>query len=99
MIVTCVHVYVKPENVEDFIQASRINHENSIQEPTNFRFDVLQSEDDPTQFLLYEAYESKEGAAAHKDTEHYKTWRATVEPWMAKKRQGVPYKMIAPSDR
>ena len=99
MIVTCVHVYVKPENVEDFIQASRINHENSIKEPMNFRFDVLQYKEDPTQFLLYEAYESNEGAAAHKDTEHYKTWWATVEPWMAKKRQGVPYEMIAPSDR
>jgi autoinducer 2-degrading protein len=99
MIVTCVHVYVKPENVEDFIKASTINHQNSIQEPTNFRFDVLQSEDDPTQFLLYEAYESKEGAAAHKETEHYKTWRETVEPWMAKKRQGVPYKFIAPTSK
>ena len=96
MIVTCVHVDVKPEHVEDFIQATTTNHQNSIAEPTNVRFDVLQSRDDPTKFLLYEAYESDEGAAAHKQTEHYLTWRNTVEPWMAKPRQGVSYTGIAP---
>jgi len=96
MIVTCVHVDVKPEYVEDFIRATRINHQNSVAEPTNLRFDVLQSTDEPTKFLLYEAYASEEGAAAHKQTEHYLTWRKAVEPWMAKPRQGVPYTGIAP---
>ncbi len=96
MIVTCVHVYVKPEHVEDFIRATRMNHENSVKEPMNLRFDVLQSSEDPTRFLLYEAYESEEGAAAHKQTEHYLTWRKSVEQWMAKPRHGVPYKGIAP---
>ena len=96
MIVTCVHVCVKPEYVDDFIKATQINHENSIKEALNKRFDVLQSQDDPTQFILYEAYENPEGAAAHKQTEHYLTWRKTVEPWMAKPRQGIPYTVIAP---
>jgi len=96
MIATCVYVDVKPEHVEDFIRATRINHENSVKEPLNLRFDVLQSRDDSTQFLLYEAYESEAGAVAHKQTEHYLTWRKTVEPWMAKPRQGVPYTGIAP---
>ena len=96
MIVTCVHVDVKPEHVEDFIQASRLNHENSIKEPTNIRFDVLQRKDDPTKFMLYEAYESEEGAAAHKNTQHYLDWRKAVEPWMATPREGVPYHVIAP---
>jgi hypothetical protein len=55
MIVTTVTVYVKPENIEDFIEASTENHESSIKEPGNMRFDVLQSMSDPTRFLLYEA--------------------------------------------
>ncbi|WP_017302882.1 antibiotic biosynthesis monooxygenase [Spirulina subsalsa] len=96
MIVTCVYVWVKPENVEDFIQATKINHENSIQEPENRRFDILQDPQDPTAFILYEAYASEAGAVAHKQTEHYLTWRKTVEPWMAKARQGIPYTVIAP---
>lgn len=96
MIVTCVHVFVKPEHVEDFIKATKINHENSIQEPQNTRFDILQDKQDPTKFILYEAYESEEGAAAHKQTEHYLTWRDTVAPWMAEPRKGIPYTVIAP---
>ena len=96
MIVTCVHVFVKPEHVEDFIAASKRNHENSVQEPGNRRFDVLQSTEDPTRFLLYEAYDDAASAAAHKGTEHYRVWRDTVASWMAKPREGVPYAGIAP---
>ncbi len=96
MIVTCVHVDVKPEHVEEFVQATRINHESSVMEPDNLRFDVLQSDADPTKFLLYEAYANEEGARAHKQTEHYLAWRKAVEPWMAKPRVGVPYTGIAP---
>ena len=99
MIVTCVHVRVKTEHVEDFIEATRINHDNSVREPTNVRFDVLQSSDDSTRFLLYEAYESEAGTAEHKKTEHYLKWRETVEPWMAEPRQGIPYTFIAPQSR
>ena len=96
MIVTCVRVSVKLENIEDFIQATRINHENSIKEPLNCRFDILQNPENPSQFILYEAYENEEGAKAHKETTHYKTWRETVAPWMAEPRQGIPYTVIAP---
>lgn len=96
MVVTCVYVYVKPENVADFIAATQINHANSIQEPANLRFDVLQDPNDATQFMLYEAYETAEGAAAHKQTSHYLTWRETVAPWMAQPREGKPYTVIAP---
>nr|MBS0019072.1 antibiotic biosynthesis monooxygenase [Gammaproteobacteria bacterium] len=99
MIVTCVHVYVKPEHVQQFIEASKINHQHSITEPTNLRFDILQSTDDPTRFLLYEAYESEEGAQAHKQTSHYLTWRKSVEPWMAEPRQGIAYRCVAPTSQ
>jgi autoinducer 2-degrading protein len=99
MIVTCVHVYVKPEHVQQFIEASKINHQHSITEPANLRFDILQSTDDPTRFLLYEAYASEEGARAHKQTSHYLAWRKAVEPWMAQPRQGVPYRSVAPTSQ
>lgn len=97
MVVTCVHVVVADEHVEDFIRATRINHEASIKEEQNLRFDVLQDPDDPSSFVLYEAYENEAGAAAHKQTRHYATWRKTVEPWMAEPRKGTSYRVIAPS--
>jgi autoinducer 2-degrading protein len=99
MLVTCVTIYVKPEHVADFIEASIANHEGSIKEPGNMRFDVLQCTGDPTRFLLYEAYESEEAAAAHKQTEHYLKWRDTVAAWMAKPREGIPHRVVRPLDR
>lgn len=91
MHVNLVHVHVKPEHVDDFIQASLANSAESVKEPGNRRFDVLQSSDDPSRFVLYEAYATAEDAAAHKQTEHYLTWRQTVADWMAAPRQGVQY--------
>ena len=92
MHVTIVYVTVKQEHVEDFIEASRLNHEGSVKEPGNRRFDVIQSSEDPTRFVLFEAYVNAEEAARHKQTEHYLQWRDRVGDWMAEPRQGVPYK-------
>lgn len=90
MHVTLVHVRVKPERIQDFIAASRANHEGSIAEPGNRRFDVLQDPRDPGHFVLYEAYATLEDAAAHKQTAHYARWRDTVAEMMAAPREGVP---------
>jgi autoinducer 2-degrading protein len=97
MQVTIVYVTVKPEHIDDFIDASRLNHESSVAEPGNRRFDVLQSADDTSQFVLYEAYENAAEAARHKETEHYKKWRETVAEWMAQPRSGVPYNGLFPA--
>jgi hypothetical protein len=51
MYVTVVYVHVKPEHVADFIESIRTNHEHSVLEPGNLRFDILQSVDDPTRFI------------------------------------------------
>ena len=98
MIVTIVHISVKPNHLEEFIEVIADNHRNSILEPGNLRFDVLQSSDNPNHFVLYEAYESEEAAAAHKNTPHYLKWRDTVESWMEKPRQGFRHKVILPTD-
>jgi autoinducer 2-degrading protein len=97
MQVTLVHVHVKPEYVADFIEATRKNHEASVCEVGNCRFDVLQSPDDATRFVLYEAYATIQDAAAHKQTAHYLQWRDTVAEWMAEPRQGIPYDGLLPS--
>ena len=99
MIVTFVHVWVKEQHIEDFRIASIENHMESIKEPGNLRFDVLQDDADPSNFVLYEAYESEEASAEHKKTAHYLTWREKVADWMAKPRQGVRHKILAPLDK
>jgi len=99
MHVTLVHVEVRPERVEDFVRATRSNHEGSRREPGNVRFDVLQAADDPTRFVLYEVFASDEVAAAHKRTAHYLAWRDEVAPWMAAPRRGVSYRALCPDER
>lgn len=98
MQVTLVYVQIKPEHIGDFMTAARANHEASVRENGNRRFDVLQLAEDPTQFLLYEAYATAADAAAHKQTPHYFRWRETVEPWMAAPRRGVAYNGLFPDD-
>ena len=90
MIATLVFVDVKPENVEDFRKITLYNHENSRKEAGNVRFDVLQDNNDPTKFVLYEVFENDEAAAFHKTTEHYLKWRETVAPYMASPRKAIP---------
>ncbi len=98
MIVACVYVHVKPEHVEEFIRATGENHRNTILEPGALRFDVLQQLDDPTQFILYEAYADEAAADAHKDTPHYARWRDAVAPWMAEPRHGVKHRALFPEN-
>jgi quinol monooxygenase YgiN len=86
MIVLTVTIHVKPEHVEEFTAAMLANARGSRTEPGNLRFDVLHSEDDPAHFLLYEVYRDKDAIAAHRETPHFKTWMATVEPWLAQPR-------------
>jgi (4S)-4-hydroxy-5-phosphonooxypentane-2,3-dione isomerase len=91
MYVVCVTIYVNPEHVEAFIPAMLENARGSRTEPGNLRYDVLQAEDDPNRFFLYEVYRSKDAFAAHQQTPHYLKWRETVQDWMAQPRQGVKH--------
>lgn len=90
MHVTLVHVRVKIQHIDGFVAATRANHESSIKEPGNRRFDVLQAPDDSTCFVLYEAYATAADAAAHKGTAHYLAWREAVADMMAEPRRGEP---------
>ncbi len=98
MIVTCVHVYVKPEFIDEFIATTTNNHNESVKEEGNLSFDVLQNDEDPSKFMLYEAYVSEEASALHKNTQHYLKWRETVAEMMAGPREGVKYKVICPKN-
>ncbi|OFV83307.1 MAG: antibiotic biosynthesis monooxygenase [Acidobacteria bacterium RBG_16_64_8] len=94
-----VHVFARvvQERVEEFKQATVENARQSLQEPGVSRFDVVQQNDDPTRFVLLEAYRSVEAAAAHKETRHYETWRDAVAPMMAEPRSSLKYTNVFPA--
>jgi len=98
MLVVHVHVYVKPGSVDAFKAATLDNARQSIHEPGIARFDVAQQADDPTRFVLIEAYRTPAAPAAHKETAHYQLWRDTVAPMMAEPRTSVKYANLFPAD-
>jgi (4S)-4-hydroxy-5-phosphonooxypentane-2,3-dione isomerase len=96
MLIVHVHVHVKPECVEAFLDATRINARLSLLEPGVLRFDVLQQADDPALFVLVEIYRDAAASAAHKETPHYPVWRDAVAPMMAEPRSSVKFNQIYP---
>ncbi len=98
MKVNIVHIRVKEEFLDAFIEASIENHRNTIKEPGNLRFDILQDAQDPLKWIFYEAFRDDDAVVAHKATPHYAKWRDTVADWMAEPRKGVSHVAVAPSD-
>lgn len=94
---TIVHIHVKDEHIAAFIEACRLNHEASIAESGNRRFDILQSSEKPGWFVLYEAYASTADASAHKQTAHYARWRDQVAGWMAAPRKALRFTGLFPA--
>ena len=98
MHILVVHAQIKPEFVDAFIAATRINARESAKEAGVARFDFLQQKDDPTRFVLYEVYRDAEAPVAHKASAHYNEWAAKVEPMFVAPRTRAFYSNLAPED-
>jgi len=94
MYVVAVTIFVKPELIAPFIEASLENARNTRKEPGNLRFDVLRAEAEPNRFLFYEAYRTKDDFLKHQQTPHYFKWKDIVADWMAQPRQGIKHESI-----
>ena len=99
MLVVHVQVRVKAEFIQEFLSATLANARESVKEPGIARFDVVRQQDDPSRFVLVEAYRTKEAPGAHKETRHYLLWRDTVAPMMAEPRLSVKFDNVFPEDQ
>lgn len=93
-----VDVAVNPGEVADFLAATEVNAAASRQEAGVVRFDVLADRVDPSHVVLIEIYRDADAASAHKETEHYRVWRDTVAPMMARPRTSIKYVNVSPDD-
>ncbi len=94
MQVVFIHVHIKPEFIEPFKALCVDNASNSVQESGIARFDVVQNVDDPTRFVLIEAYRDGDALAQHKATAHYARWRESAADMMAEPRFAVKYESV-----
>ena len=99
MLIVHVHVHVKPEHIEAFKLATIENAANSVKEPGIARFDVVQQADDPSRFVLLEAYRDTDATAHHKATAHYHAWAEKVADMLAEPRSREVYANIYPADQ
>lgn len=97
LLVVQVHVHVKPDALDSFIAATLENCRASILEPGIARFDFVQSNDDPSRFVLVEAYKTPDAPDAHKRTAHYAKWRDAVADMMAEPRSSTKFHDLFPA--
>jgi autoinducer 2-degrading protein len=73
-----VNLQVKPDMVDDFLEAIGENSRASRRdEPGCLRFDVHRDLHDPSHFVLYELYADERAfTEAHRGAPHYEKWRA-----------------------
>jgi autoinducer 2-degrading protein len=72
MFIVIVKVQIKPELLDEFKTAILKNAELSVaRDPGCVRFDVLQQQDDPTQWLFYEVYDQEQAWLDHRKAAHF----------------------------
>jgi (4S)-4-hydroxy-5-phosphonooxypentane-2,3-dione isomerase len=97
MLAVHVHARVLPERVPDFLAATQVNAQASLNEPGVLRFDVIQDQADPAHVVLVEVYTGDEASAAHKLTPHYAAWRDAVAGMMAEPRASTRFSVVFPA--
>ena len=98
--IAVVNVFVKKGMEDDFVKITLNNCKGSVAEEKNYRFDLIQSaaeHADYTTFYLWEIF-GEGGSVAHKETQHYLTWREQAQDMMAIPRKGVKVDTLYPKD-
>lgn len=99
MLVAHVHIKVKADCVKAFTQATLENAEQSILEAGIERFELIQSVDDETSFVLVEAYRTGKAQLLHKETSHFQKWVEAVNEMMDSQRYALMYSTVNSADQ
>lgn len=74
------HAEKWPEIADDFTQATR-------SEPGCLWFDWFRGVDDPSEYVLVEAFRDGDAGAAHVQSDHFKKAQQTLPPYLAETPQ------------
>lgn len=95
MLVQVVYLEVQPEKREAFLAEARANIQASRAETGVIQFDLLQQNNDPTRFMLYEVYRDESALEAHRHTSHFQRWAERGAPLLKGERVRVLYREVA----
>jgi quinol monooxygenase YgiN len=74
---------VRPEDADRWPEIARDFTEATRAEPGCLWFDWSRSLDDPTEYVLVEAFRDDEAGAAHVQSDHFRTAQETLPPHLA----------------
>jgi quinol monooxygenase YgiN len=74
---------IKPEYAERWPEISREFTEATRSEPGCLWFEWSRSLDDPTEYVLVEAFRDGDAGAAHVQSDHFKSAQRTLPPHLA----------------
>jgi quinol monooxygenase YgiN len=77
-----VRFCIKKGFADDFIGATAINVAESRKEAGVSQFDFFRAAKEQHVFYLLETYDTAEAQTQHRETEHYKTWKACVADFL-----------------
>ena len=87
--VLVVNIRIKPEHLDKFMQALKVNAAEARKEPGCKQFDVLVDPTDKTKVMLYEVYNDDKAFEAHQQTPHFKKYLAEAVPLLASRERSV----------
>jgi quinol monooxygenase YgiN len=73
---------VRPEHADQWVDLTRGFTEATRAEPGNLWFDWSRSVDDPTEFVLVEAFRDGEAGASHVQSEHFRSATAALPAYL-----------------
>jgi (4S)-4-hydroxy-5-phosphonooxypentane-2,3-dione isomerase len=85
MYVNAVDLDIVPAERDNFLAAIKENGAAAAQEPGCKRFDIVNLASDPNHFFLYEVYDNEAALKAHRETDHFKKFAATIAKMVAKR--------------
>ena len=95
MIVLIVKVSVRADKLEQFLGEVNLAIEATRKEAGVTRYELVQSVEEPTTFLMIEEYEDEAALAAHSETEHMRRLLAVLGTMVAGPPEGTRYNVTS----
>ena len=82
MIFITARFRVRPEHADDWAELTREFTEATRAEPGNLWFDWSRSLDDPSEYVLVEAFRDGDAGAAHVQSDHFRAATASLPAYL-----------------
>ena len=92
--INAVDLDINPGDIDKFLAALKTNGAESVKEPGCREFNILVSQKDPNHVLIFEVYDDAAAAQAHRETDHFKKYAATIKDLFVK-RDVRPFSSVA----